>query len=194
MTFEPGLQIVSLSVCVCVLCSHRDLLSLAKYIRSRLYGFTDSPYPPSLARASSDTVFFPFYFPRRDLQHALEEDSLIFFSRKHGTTFPIFNLVPKIISLRRPWGKNNSSVLFCRGVTLEGSPLRIPSVDSSSLCRCHTREDPFQISWTPSGSPQDPLKIPQDPPRIPLLVYALTPGGSSGDSQGILSSVTLALY
>ena len=35
-------------------------------------------------------------------------------------------------------------------------------------------------------SPEDPLRIP--------LVYALTPGGSPGDSQGIFSSVTPALH
>ncbi len=41
------------------------------------------------------------------------------------------------------------------------------------------------LDQIPCGSPVDPLRIP--------LVYALTPGGSAGDSQGILSSVTPAL-
>ncbi len=43
------------------------------------------------------------------------------------------------------------------------------------LCRCHTTENP--------------LRSPEDPP----ILYALIPGGSSGDPQRILSCVTPAL-
>ena len=45
--------------------------------------------------------------------------------------------------------------------------------------------DNFNARITLEVSPQDPL-------RIPLVVYALTPGGSSGDPQAILTSVTPA--
>ena len=83
-------------------------------------------------------------------------------------------------------------------------PLRI--THHLVLCQCHTvslripqfryalaseRSSSSSIVWHRhiGGSWWDDIS-PQDPLRISPIVYALTPGGSSGDSQGILRGIS----